>query len=391
MTSIKVINTLLVLILLNGCGGSGEKTASTTSINLNTKPTAIAGDDVESYISMTVLLDGGASFDPENLALTYSWLIIKSPENSNGKIRNADTKNPQFMSTLDGDYVLQLTVIDEKGVSSQDDINITLNKLAQKDTTLLTQELIDNKAKWESQSINHYQIEQLLSGCCGGLDAVPVTMQVQGEDKTLLYYNPNINWSIELILDRPMIVPNSHESSFKSVKELFDYIETAITGADEVTVSYHSQLGYPQNIIIDWDVSSHHDESGFTIANLINLSDVDCDDIEKGYPSIKLNVVDENTAEPINCDVLVEWENSKKEPQQLVNEDFLYIVAFGIIDDLIGCYDNSPFLVADELGLISLTIAKAGYSTKTVEHNISGEDSCGLIPTNIEVKLEPVN
>lgn len=486
MTSIKVINTLIVLILLYGCGGSGEKAASTIPISLNTKPTANAGDaqnaetgvvvslggeksidnegdaltyqwslvtvpagssvelgefttlstsfspdivgtyeaqlivndgelssepsrvsiivtkgneaptaiagiDIESYVNMTEFLDGGASFAPENLELTYKWSIIKSPENSYATIDNADSKNSQFDSSVDGVYILQLIVTDENGVSSQDDINITLNKLGQKDVTLLTHELVDNKAKWESQNINNYQMEQLLSGCCGGLNSVPVAMQIQEEDKTLLYYNPNIDWSGELIIDRPMIVPNNKESSFKSIKELFDYIETAITGADEVTVSYHPELGYPQNVIIDWDVSSLHDESGFTIANLINLSGANCDDIEKGYPSIKLNIVDENTAEPINCDVLVEWENEEEESQQVINEEFLYIEAFNIIDDIIHCHDNSPFLVVDETGLISLTIAKAGYSTKTVEYNISGGESCGLIPTSIEVKLEPVN
>lgn len=391
MTKIKIINTLLVLILLHGCGGSGEKAVSTDPIIPNTKPTAIAGNDIETYIAMMVFLDGGASFDPENSELSYSWSINTSPENSYPTIHNADTQKPQFTSFIDGNYILQLTVTDNKGASSQDDIMITVNELAQNDVTFLTQELIDNKAKWESQNIEHYQIDQHISCFCGETSTIPVRMQVKEEDKNLLYYTPNSDWYRAPKIDRAMMVSSNDESIFKTVEEMFNYLETAITDAYEVTVSYHPELGYPQNVYIDWDVSFADDEISFNIANLINLSDANCDDIEKNYPSIKLNIVDEHTAEPINCDVIVDWKNAEGELQQIVNDEFIPQDAFGIVGLPIRCYDNLPFLVANEIGGISLTITKAGYSTKTVEHNVLGEESCGLIPSTIEVTLEPVN
>ncbi len=485
MSNIKIINTLLVIVFLYGCGGSGEKTVS-VPITANTKPTANAGDDqnaetgvvvtldgekstdkekdiltyqwslvtvpegssveltefttistsfspdkaglfeaqlivndgilssepstvriivtkanvapiaiagmdVETYVGMTVFLDGGASFDPENSELSYSWSVIASPEDYTGTIHNADTKKAQLLSTIDGDYILQLTVTDNEGASSESDIMITLNKLGQKDITLLTQELIDNKAKWESQNITHYQIDQHISCFCSETTTIPVTMQVQEEDKNLLYYTPNSDWYGARKIDRAIMVSNSDEYSFKTVNGMFDSIETAITDADQVTVSYHPELGYPQSVIIDWQYFMVDDEISFSLANLINLSDANCDVIEKNYPNIKLNIVDEHTAKPISCDVHVEWQHAKGELQQVVNDGYLPQYEFGIVGIPISCIDNIPLLLSSEAGMVSLTIAKTGYITKTAEYSISGDEACGLIPTDIEVKLEPVN
>ncbi|MDO6505560.1 DUF6174 domain-containing protein [Colwellia sp. 4_MG-2023] len=391
MTNIKTLNLLLVIIFLYGCGGSADKASSTapdTSIPANTPPTAIAGDDIETYVSTTVFLDGSDSFDSESAELTYSWSIITSPENSNADIYYAETTKPQFISSMDGDYIIQLTVTDEEGASSQSDIVVTVNELGQKDVTLLTQELVDNKAKWESQNIQHYQIDQRVSCFCF---TPPVILQVKDEDKSLVYYtNRSIWYEEESLIDRDMMVSEENKQSFRTINEAFSLIESGLKDADSVIVSYHPELGYPQKVYIDWSLSSADEESSFSIANLINLSDTSCDDIDNNYPNLQLNIVNEDTAEPISCDVIVDFKNSDGEDQQVVNDEYVSVGEFNIVG-LINCSDNLPVILETETGGTSLKIAKEGYITKTVELNIPEGESCGLIPTTIEVMLDPVN
>jgi hypothetical protein len=388
MSIIKTLNLLLVIIFLYGCGGSDNKTSSTVPIPSNAAPTAIAGDDIETYVSTIVFLDGSDSFDSESAELTYSWSIITSPESSNAKIHYAETTKPQFISSMDGDYIIQLTVTDEEGASSQSDIVITLNAIGQKDVTLLTQEFIDNKAKWESQNIQHYQVEHSAFCRC---PIAPVIMQVKDEDKSLIYHTPrSVMYDQKSLIDRDMMVSNDNKKSFRTIKEAFALIELGLKEADQLAVSYHPKSGYPQKVYIDWSLSSVHEESGFSIANLINLSDTDCDDIDNNYPNIQLNLVNEDTAEPISCDVIVDFKSPAGVEEQVINDEYVIMGAFNVVD-IIHCFDNLPVLIETETGATSLKVAKEGYVTKTVELNIPEGESCGLIPTTIEIMLDPVN
>lgn len=380
------------LIVNDGKLSSEPSIVSIIVTQNNEAPTAIAGNNIETYVFMEVFLDGGASFDPENSELSYSWSIIISPENSNSHLTRADTKKPHFWATLDGDYVLQLIVTDDEGASSRSDIMITVKKRGQKDVVLLTQELSDNKAKWGSQNIEHYQIDQYVSCYCSPTLTLPVVMQVQKEDKSLLYYTTNVDWYGVTVIDHEMIVPNDAMDLFKTVNDMFDYIETTISDADEITVSYHPELGYPLTVRVNWDLSSVDDEISFNITNFINLSDINCDDIEKKHPNVKLSIVDEYTADPINCDVIVDLKSANGELKQVVNDGYLPVDDFGVsVAGPMRCINNLPFLVETETGMTSLKISKTGYITKTAELDIPTGESCGLIPTDIEVKLEPVN
>lgn len=50
--------------------------------------------------------------------------------------------------------------------------------------------------------------------------------------------------------------------SFYSVPELFELVERAITdGADEIKVEYDGILGYPTQILIDWDLGAADEET----------------------------------------------------------------------------------------------------------------------------------
>lgn len=380
------------LIVNDGSLSSEPSTVSIVVSMPNEAPTAIAGNDIQTYVETTVLLDGGESFDPENTDITYSWAVISSPVESNSTINNANTKTPQFFTSIDGDYILQLTVTDSDGVSSQDEIIIIVSKLTLKDVTLLTQELIDNKAKWESQNFEHYQIDQIKNCHCAAEAIIPVTMQVKLLDKSLLYYTPNSKWASPAQIDRAIVVLSDEANSFRTVEEMFVYIEANILNADEVSVTYHSKFGYPNEVLINHTTgSSGHVRT--SMANFINLNDVNCDDFEIKKPNIKLNLIDEFTAESISCDVYVEWQNNIEENiEQVINGDFLPLDDFGVsFSGLIKCDDNLPILLAVDTSVVSLKVSKTGYVTKTEKYAISGEESCGLIPKKIEMKLEPIN
>jgi len=72
--------------------------------------------------SMSVMLDGTASYDPEGEDLTYSWTLTSVPTDSvvtTADIINADTANAEFHYDKFGDYEFTLTVSD--GYSSDSD------------------------------------------------------------------------------------------------------------------------------------------------------------------------------------------------------------------------------------------------------------------------------
>lgn len=85
-------------------------------------PIANAGTDQSVRPDDLVTLDGSDSSDPDaNYPLTYSWEIINKPENSTASLSDSTTVNPTFTADLPGDYVVELMVIDNIGLSSVPD------------------------------------------------------------------------------------------------------------------------------------------------------------------------------------------------------------------------------------------------------------------------------
>ncbi|MBI2106371.1 PKD domain-containing protein [Candidatus Woesearchaeota archaeon] len=90
----------------------------------NLAPIANAGLDQSVSINSVVTLDGSLSYDPEGDKLSYIWTQM---EGSLVKLEDAATKNPRFTPKIEGRYKFSLVVVDNKGLSSQqDEVMITV-------------------------------------------------------------------------------------------------------------------------------------------------------------------------------------------------------------------------------------------------------------------------
>jgi len=60
-------------------------------------------------------------------ASSYRWALLSRPGNSLAMISNADLKEPTLIADVIGDYVVELTVGNEAGVSIPASITITVS------------------------------------------------------------------------------------------------------------------------------------------------------------------------------------------------------------------------------------------------------------------------
>lgn len=72
-------------------------------------PVAICGLDFNSAPFQTVNFDGSASYDPDGLPLTFTW-ILNAPTGSGAVLNNTSSDTPSVTLDLAGDYVATLTI-----------------------------------------------------------------------------------------------------------------------------------------------------------------------------------------------------------------------------------------------------------------------------------------
>jgi len=80
----------------------------------NVAPVAHAGVAQNALKGALVTLDGSASSDANNDAMTYQWILIGKPVGSAATLAGATTAKPSFTADLAGDYVASLKVSDGK-------------------------------------------------------------------------------------------------------------------------------------------------------------------------------------------------------------------------------------------------------------------------------------
>ncbi|WP_160710998.1 PKD domain-containing protein [Chitinophaga solisilvae] len=91
----------------------------------NIAPAANAGKDQSIWPPATgVQLNGSASADPDGTITSYSWKKISGPGAVN--ISNAAIAQPGVTGLVTGSYIFALTVTDNEGLSSTDDVTITV-------------------------------------------------------------------------------------------------------------------------------------------------------------------------------------------------------------------------------------------------------------------------
>lgn len=101
---------------------TGIAKTTTTVSTYNNPPVADAGpDQALLHLSTVVQLNGTASYDPDNDALTaYHW-TLSVPSGSNATLDDPSAANPSFTADVYGDYVATLVVTDAFGATSTPD------------------------------------------------------------------------------------------------------------------------------------------------------------------------------------------------------------------------------------------------------------------------------
>jgi len=91
----------------------------------NIPPIANSGvDQLLVGAGVTINLDGSASSDPDGTIVSYSWIQTNGPPTV--MINNANTVTPDFDTLGTGEtYIFELTVTDNRGATSTDQIKVT--------------------------------------------------------------------------------------------------------------------------------------------------------------------------------------------------------------------------------------------------------------------------
>ncbi len=103
---------------------SGQPSWDEVSVStlLNQGPVANAGADRTNVAPGLVILDGTASYDPDNGPLTYLWTQVSGPGVA---ITDAETPTPSFNAAANSVYVFKLKVTDSTGASAYDEVSVS--------------------------------------------------------------------------------------------------------------------------------------------------------------------------------------------------------------------------------------------------------------------------
>jgi hypothetical protein len=118
-----VIRCMIViwgLLLLSGCSDNGLGFSFTTTI-------AYAGEDRVIGVGQREILDGTNSKYEGGSDFEFSWVLVSGPPLA---IENADSSQAAIIPLTVGEYAFQLTVMDSRGVTSMDEVIITVQELA---------------------------------------------------------------------------------------------------------------------------------------------------------------------------------------------------------------------------------------------------------------------
>jgi hypothetical protein len=115
--------TATLVVQANGVSSPPDAVV-VTAVTGNVAPRANAGPDASAAPARPITLDGSASRDPNNTAVTYSWRIVEQPPGSHPTLTNATSAKPTFTADVTGRYVIALVCSDGTLTSTVDQVVI---------------------------------------------------------------------------------------------------------------------------------------------------------------------------------------------------------------------------------------------------------------------------
>lgn len=91
----------------------------------NRSPVANAGNDTIIFLSATTaVLNGSASYDPNDVIVHYRWSVVSSPASPKFNIHKPEFPVTEVSGLEAGNYVFSLTVKDQFGITNSDNVNV---------------------------------------------------------------------------------------------------------------------------------------------------------------------------------------------------------------------------------------------------------------------------
>jgi len=126
-------------------------------------------------------------------------------------------------------------------------------------------EFTQNRDKWKIAEVSHYRYDLFLGCFCAFRNEMPLTVEVK-EGEVI---------SITRADGTPVTAADSNLEIYHpylTMDRLFSQLETDLAGgADEVTVTYDSTYGFPNEIAIDQIKAAVDDELSIQISNFTVL------------------------------------------------------------------------------------------------------------------------
>jgi hypothetical protein len=113
------------LVIMDNVGATAK---DTLEINVgtalsNVPPVAIAGKEQNIFLPLdSSILDGSASFDQDGSIVTYQWIQLDGP--ASALIKDINSARTVVTGLQDGTYHFRLKVIDNKGLSAEDTLQV---------------------------------------------------------------------------------------------------------------------------------------------------------------------------------------------------------------------------------------------------------------------------
>ena len=117
------LNTYLYPNIYQWMMGTSRK----NSLATNQPPVPVSGNDTAIIAPSRLLLDGSASYDPQDVIIRYRWRMIAGPVSAHLLIEHPDSPVASVSGLELGSYTFRLTVADEFGFTRSDDVHVQVS------------------------------------------------------------------------------------------------------------------------------------------------------------------------------------------------------------------------------------------------------------------------